>query len=209
MAEHGKKVDSLYAEKIKIMNEHSTQEENVNEPDPAAQELQDITEENPAEAATNKANSIVTPEQEILKIQLELADMKDKYVRAIADFDNFRKKANRERVELIASASSEVIKALLPVLDDFDRAIKANESTDDANVLKEGFGLIHQKFFKILELKGLKPMGAMGQDFNTDFHEAITQISAPEQAGKVVDELEKGYLHHDKVLRYAKVVIGQ
>ncbi|MFM7104810.1 MAG: nucleotide exchange factor GrpE [Flavobacteriales bacterium] len=191
------------------MNEHSTPEEKLNDTEPSAQEPQETTAENLADATAESAATTPTPEQEILKLQLELADWKDKYVRAIADFDNFRKKANRERVELIASASSEVIKALLPVLDDFDRAMKANESTDDAAVLKEGFGLIHQKFFKILESKGLQPMGAMGQDFNTDFHEAITQISAPDQAGKVVDELEKGYMHHDKVLRYAKVVIGQ
>lgn len=191
------------------MNEHTTPEEKLNDSEPVASETQETVNDTSTEATAENAASVDTPEQENLKLKLELADWKDKYVRAIADFDNFRKKANRERVELIASASSEVIKALLPVLDDFDRAIKANESTDDAGVLKEGFGLIQQKFFKILESKGLKPMGAMGQDFNTDFHEAITQISAPEQAGKVVDELEKGYMHHDKVLRYAKVVIGQ
>ena len=191
------------------MNEHSTPEEKLNDTESSALESQETAAENLSDATAESSSAVTTPEQEILKLQVELADWKDKYLRAIADFDNFRKKVNRERVELIASASSEVIKALLPVLDDFDRAIKANESTDDSGVLREGFGLIHQKFVKILESKGLQAMGAMGQDFNTDYHEAITQISAPEQAGKVVDELEKGYLHHDKVLRYAKVVIGQ
>jgi len=191
------------------MNEHSTPEEKLNDTESSALESQETAAENLSDATAESSSAVTTPEQEILKLQVELADWKDKYLRAIADFDNFRKKVNRERVELIASASSEVIKALLPVLDDFDRAIKANESTDDSGVLREGFGLIHQKFVKILESKGLQAMGAMGQDFNTDYHEAITQISAPEQTGKVVDELEKGYLHHDKVLRYAKVVIGQ
>ena len=190
------------------MNEHSTPEEQVNT-EPSAQEPQETTAENLSSDAADNNHSTSTPDSEIAKYQLELADWKDKYLRAIADFENFRKRANRERVELISTASSEVIKSLLPVLDDFDRAIKANESTDDVVVLKEGFGLIHQKFFKILESKGLKPMSAIGQDFNTAFHEAITQISAPEQAGKVVDELEKGYLQNDKVLRFAKVVIGQ
>jgi len=190
------------------MNENSTAEENQNIPENPQPAMHDAVSENNSETFPDSAGS-ASPEQDHQKLLAELADWKDKYLRAIADFDNFRKKANRERVDLIASASSEVIKALLPVLDDFDRAIKANESTDDAVVLKEGFGLIQQKFFKILESKGLKPMGAMGQDFNTDFHEAITQISAPDQAGKVVDELEKGYMHYDKVLRYAKVVIGQ
>lgn len=189
------------------MNENSTPEEKISDTEPMAQ----VPQESPVDSSIDPAMSADSnaADQEMLKLQLELADWKDKYVRAIADFDNFRKKSNKDRVELIASASSEVIKALLPVLDDFDRAIKANENTDDPGALKEGFGLIQQKFFKILESKGLKPMSAMGQDFNTDFHEAITQISAPDLAGKVVDELEKGYMHNEKVLRYAKVVIGQ
>lgn len=109
------------------------------------------------------------------------------------------------------SASGDFIKEMLPILDDFDRAVKANETVEDIQVIKEGFMLIHQKLNKRLEAKGLTPIDAKGQPFDTDFHEAITQIPAPspELVGKVVDELEKGYRLNDKVIRFSKVVIGQ
>lgn len=141
----------------------------------------------------------------------EAAEWRDKYLRLSAEFDNSRKRHTKERLELLATASADVIKELLPVLDDFDRAVKANETIEDVNVVKEGFNLIHQKFYKKLEAKGLKPIDATGTTFDTDFHEAITQIPAPEESlkGKVVDELEKGYLLNEKVIRFSKVVIGQ
>lgn len=144
-------------------------------------------------------------------IEKELADWKDKYTRLFAEFDNFRKRTAKERIDLISSSTADVLKELLPVIDDFDRAVKANESTEDVNVIKEGFVLIHHKLYKKLESKGLKPINAQGQVFDTDFHEAITSIPAPSEdlKGKVVDEVEKGYLLNDKVLRFSKVVIGQ
>lgn len=158
-------------------------------------------------------NPVAAPEphNELEKWQIEAADWKDKYLRLYADFDNFRKRSIKERSELLSTASADVIKEMLPVIDDFDRAIKANETVEDISALKEGFVLIHQKLYKKLELKGLKPIDAKGNVFDTDFHEAITQIPAPspDMAGKVVDELEKGYLLHDKVIRFSKVVIGQ
>lgn len=145
------------------------------------------------------------------KLRREAADWRDKYMRLAAEFDNFRKRSIKERADYIAAASADTIKELLPVLDDFDRAIKANESVEDLGVVKEGFVLIHQKMYKRLESKGLKPLDAVGKPFDTDFHEAITQIPAPteELKGKVVDEVEKGYSLHDKVIRFSKVVIGQ
>lgn len=141
----------------------------------------------------------------------EANEWRDKYLRLSAEFDNSRKRHTKERIELLGSASADVIKELLPVLDDFDRAVKANETTENIEVVKEGFNLIHQKFYKKLESKGLKPVDATGKPFDTDFHEAITQIPAPSDdlKGKVVDELEKGYLLNDKVIRFSKVVIGQ
>jgi molecular chaperone GrpE len=111
---------------------------------------------------------------------------------------------------LIKNANADLLRDLLPVLDDFDRAIKANETNDDMALVKEGFGLISQKFFNLLQTKGLKPLDALGKDFNVDHHEALTQIPVQKkkQKGKVVEVVEKGYFLNDNVLRYSKVVVG-
>lgn len=151
------------------------------------------------------------PANESEKWMKEAAEWRDKYLRLSAEFDNFRKRSVKERVDLLSTASADLIKDLLPVVDDFERAVKANETLTDIEVVKEGFNLIHQKFYKKLESKGLKPNEAVGKPFDTDFHEAITQIPAPSEdmKGKVVDELEKGYTLNEKVIRFSKVVIGQ
>jgi molecular chaperone GrpE len=169
-----------------------------NEVDAAA-----LSPEQPLEGAEN-----ISEED---KWKSDAAEWKDKYLRLFAEFDNFRKRSIRERHELLVSASGDVIKDLLTVVDDFDRAIRANEGLEDIDVVKEGFSLIHNKMMKRLEAKGLKPIDAQGKPFDTDFHESITQIPAPseELKGKVLDEVEKGYLLNDKVLRFSKVVIGQ
>ena len=166
---------------------------------------------NPDLGTPEESGNTEQPASEIEKWQMEAADWKDKYLRLYAEFDNFRKRSMKERSDLLATASGDVIKELLPVIDDFDRAIKANESAADLEAVKEGFVLIHQKLYRKLETKGLKPIEANGKVFDTDFHEAITQIPAPtpDLAGKVVDELEKGYLLNEKVIRFSKVVIGQ
>ncbi|MEN9699519.1 MAG: nucleotide exchange factor GrpE [Bacteroidota bacterium] len=138
-------------------------------------------------------------------------EYKDKFVRLYAEFDNYRKRTNQEKVELIASANASLLRDLLATLDDFDRAIANNEAVEDAAVLKEGFQLIYTKFKHTLLQKGLKEMEAKGTTFDSDMHEAIANIPAPEEAlkGKVIDDVEKGYYLHDKVLRFAKVVVGQ
>jgi len=138
-------------------------------------------------------------------------ELNDKYLRLYSDFDNYRKRTLREKIEQNKYASAELIIKLLPVLDDFERAIKAFETTSDAGqALKDGTILIFNKLFSILNQQGLEQMRTLGENFDTDFHEAITNIPAPtpEQKGKIVDELEKGYLLHGKVIRYAKVVVG-
>lgn len=165
-------------------------------------------------AGTTEQAATAAPEQELTeedKLRKEVADWKDKYTRLFAEFDNFRKRSIKERSDLISTAAGDVIKEIIPILDDFDRAVKANESTEDTAIIKEGFVLIHNKLYKRLEAKGLKPVDATGKPFDTDFHEAITSIPAPTEdlKGKVVDEVEKGYLLHEKVLRFSKVVIGQ
>jgi len=160
----------------------------------------------PEQPATTEDEQGLTGEE---KWQHDAASWKDKYLRLYAEFDNFRKRSMKERSDLLGSASADVIKELLPITDDFDRAIKANDTVNDIQVVKEGFNLIHQKLYKKLESKGLKPIQAIGEPFDTDFHEAITQIPMPDMKGKVVDEVEKGYTLNDKVIRFSKVVIGQ
>ncbi|HPS62809.1 MAG TPA: nucleotide exchange factor GrpE, partial [Bacteroidales bacterium] len=135
-----------------------------------------------------------------------LTELNDKYLRLYSDFDNYRKRTLREKLELSKNASEEIILRLLPVLDDFDRALKAFETASVADqALKEGLVLIHGKFFSILQQQGLQPMRATGETFDTDFHEAVTNIPAPapEQKGKIMDVIEKGYLLNGKVIRYA------
>lgn len=142
----------------------------------------------------------------------QLADeYKDKFVRLYAEFDNYRRRTNQERLDLIVSANGGLLKDLLPVLDDLDRAIANNEQLEDVAALREGFKLIQNKFKQILLSKGLKEMEAKGLTFDSDLHEAIANIPAPEEAlkGKVIEDVERGYFLNDKVLRFAKVVVGQ
>ena len=145
------------------------------------------------------------------ELEEKVNEINDKYLRLYSEFDNYRKRTIKERIELSKTASEEIIIDLLPVLDDFERAIKSNEASEDCDAVKDGMNLIYNKFKNTLEKKGLKPIETQGNEFDTDFHEAITQIPAPSDdlKGKVVDEIEKGYQLHDKVIRFSKVVIGQ
>ena len=142
--------------------------------------------------------------------QLKFAEMNDRYLRLYSEFDNYRKRSARERVEFAKTAASDTFTAILPVLDDFDRAAKAMENAEDIAVVKEGMQLIYHKFRSILISKGLEEMNAQGETFDADFHEAITSIPSPDDSmkGKVVDEVEKGYSLNGKVIRFAKVVVG-
>lgn len=150
-------------------------------------------------------------ESKVDELEENLADLNDKYLRLFSEFDNYRKRTMKERLELTKTASEEVITDLLPVLDDFQRAIKAIEQHEGEKGNAEGIKLIYNKFNNILGRKGLAPMKSVGENFDTDFHEAVTNIPAPEEElkGKVVDEIEKGYLLNGKVIRFAKVVVGQ
>lgn len=146
---------------------------------------------------------------EIEKLRGELESGKDKYIRLYSEFENFRKRTAKEKLELIQSANEQLIVNLLPVIDDFDRAENAFPDKDQRDIA--GFFLIQSKFKKVLELYGVKPMDiGQGSAFDADFHEAVSQVPAPapELKGKIVDVIEKGYFLHDKVIRYAKVVVG-
>jgi len=138
-------------------------------------------------------------------------EYQEKFLRLYSEFDNYRKRTIKERIELSKTASEELILELLPVLDDFERAMKSNEESKDCEAIKDGINLIYNKFRSTLEKKGLKPIEAIGKEFDTDFHEAISQTPAPSDdlKGKIVDVIEKGYQLNDKVIRFSKVVIGQ
>ena len=144
------------------------------------------------------------------KLQQENTALNDKYLRLFAEFDNYKRRTQKERVELLQTASKDVVSSLLPVVDDFERALKATENAIDINAVREGVILIQTKLNSILGNKGLKAIESLHTIFDTDLHEAITKIPAPSDdlKGKVVDELEKGYTLNDKVIRFAKVVVG-
>ncbi len=150
-------------------------------------------------------------DSELDKLSTELAEAKDKYLRLVAEFENFRRRNAKESLELKQTASKDVIKSLLEVLDDSDRAMKQLESTDDVKIIKEGISLVFNKLHHVLQSKGLKKMESINHDFDADLHEAITEIPAPNEAmaGKVIDEIEPGYYLNDKLIRHAKVVVGK
>jgi len=181
---------------------------------------QDIQKENPEIQAENNEN---TPESfetlngsdeskvqaELKQFQYDLADAKDKYLRLYSEFENFRRRTAKEKLELIQAANEKLVVTLLPVLDDFERAEKAFQGTESKEL--EGFLLIYNKFKKVMDQTGIKPMDLKaGSDFNADLQEAITQIPVADEKlkGKVVDVVEKGYLLNEKVIRFAKVVVG-
>lgn len=145
------------------------------------------------------------------QLEAQVTDLNDRFLRLYSEFDNYRKRTIKEKIEQSKFASADIITKLLPVLDDFERAIKAFDTAGDAgNALKDGLILIFNKFLLILNQQGLEQMKTIGEVFDTDFHEAITNIPAadPEMKGKIIDEIEKGYLLGGKVIRYAKVVVG-
>lgn len=165
----------------------------------------DITTE-PITETTEKTDAEKNSDQE-----QKINELNDKYLRLYSEFDNYRKRTNKEKIDTIKTASEDVLKAILPILDDMERAIKANESLSDAQSIKEGLQLIFNKFKNITQQKGLFALDSKGEVFNPDLMEAITHIPASNESekGKVIDEIEKGYKLGEKVIRFAKVVIAQ
>ncbi len=159
---------------------------------------------------TNRKKTDKTKE-ELEKTQAELAELKDKYLRLLAEFDNYKRRTVKEKLDLMKTASQDVVEAILPVLDDFDRAKKMATGENANEVFPEGIALVYDKFYSILKSKGLEPMDSTGLVFDPETHEAITEIPAPteELKGKVVDTIEKGYKLQDKIIRYAKVIVGK
>lgn len=173
--------------------------ENTAEPENGA------ADENGNEAEGGEEKSPLEAAQE------QIAELKDKYLRSVAEFDNYRKRTLKEKAELILNGSEKAVSAVLPVLDDMERAIANGEKTDDVQVLREGMTLIYTKFLKVLEGLGVKEIETADADFNTDVHEAIAMVPGmgDDKKGKVLDCVQKGYTINDKVIRHAKVAVGQ
>ncbi len=147
---------------------------------------------------------------EPLNYEAKIAELNDKYLRLYSEFDNYRKRTIKEKSDIIRSAGEDVFKAIMPSIDDFERAIKANETVTEVEPIKEGISLIYHKLKLACTAKGLEPMDTIGKPFNADYMESITSIPSPSEdmKGKVIDEVEKGYKLGDKVIRFAKVVVG-
>jgi molecular chaperone GrpE len=192
MARRGKKMTS--------MNEETQEQNEIQDQDVQQEDIQ------------KEAPELENPKDEGAEdFEAKYNEMNDKFLRLYSEFDNFRKRTAKERIDLLTNSKGEAMKSLIPVVDDFDRAIQNNEWVEDPNTLRDAFNLIHHKFVNLLKHEGITAMETnVGDDFDTDKHEAVTQIPAPEPAlkGKIVDVIEKGYTLNDKVLRYAKVVTG-
>ncbi len=162
-------------------------------------------------SGTTHLNEPVGEQADLEKIKAELEEVKDKFLRKVAEFDNYKRRSAKERIELIQTAGRDVITNMLEVLDDCDRAQKQLDNLDNPEAIKEGVMLVFNKLRTTLQVRGLKPMETINQEFNPDLHDAVTEIPAPteELKGKIVDEVMKGYYLNDKIIRHAKVVVGK
>ena len=178
----------------------SKKNESVNDQSNENEEQKELLDDQPVDEKLNPVE----------ELQAKIIELNDKYLRLYSEFDNFRKRTAKEKIELMQTAGENVFKTMLPVVDDFERAVKSNSEITDAAAIKEGVNLIYHKLKNSLTQKGLEEMKTVGEVFNTDLHEAVTNIPAPSEKlkGKVVEELEKGYTLNGKVIRFAKVVIG-
>ena len=197
---------------INIEGEETLEETPVEETDKesAAEEVK--SEEVKSEKSEETAEVEEAEEKDPLeKAQEEIDELKDKWLRSVAEFENYRKRTLKERAELILNGGEKVITAILPILDDMERAIENGAKTDDPEVLREGMTLIHQKFMKILEAQGVSKIETKDADFDTDVHEAVAMVPGmgDDKKGKVIDCLQEGYKLNDKVIRHAKVAVGQ
>ena len=190
-------------EQEQVKEEELQQEETQTEAQNAEVESQNAEEEQPAKEET--------PEDKIAALQAELEKSQKEYLFLMAEFDNYRKRTVKEKAELIKNGGEKAMLGLLPVIDDFERAIDAIDKSSDVEGLKEGVDLIYNKFMKYLESQQVKPMESTGTDFDADIYEADTTFPAPDESmkGKVIDTVQKGYTINEKVLRHAKVVVGQ
>ena len=186
-------------------------EETVEPTNEQAQETDEAVEENSKDEAEETKEDNTPEQSEEEKLTEKVNELNDKYVRLSAEFDNYRRRTLKEKMELSKSAGESLLLSLLPVVDDFDRALAHIDEAKDIDALKEGIKLIYNKFNEYLKQQGIKEIEAKEKDFDTDLHEAITKIPSPteDMKGKVIDCIEKGYTLNEKVIRFSKVVVGE
>jgi len=197
--------------KDELESQNESAEEVVNETETITAEKEEVKEEKEDKKEEKAKGSKKKEVNEVERLTKELAEMKDKYLRIFAEFDNYRKRTIKEKQDVIKLASRDVLSAMLPAVDDFDRAIKVASENENETDIPEGIILIYNKLFKALEQQGIKEMETNGKDFDPELHEALTKVPAPteELKGKIIDTIEKGYSLNDKIIRYAKVVVGE
>lgn len=207
------KIDELGEEKTPAQETEDNSADDSQAKEEAASEEDTVSEEAPKdEEATEEEASSEETERDPLEVANEkIAELNDKYLRKVAEFDNFRKRTLKEKAELILNGGQKAITKILPVIDDIERAIENGKKTDDVDTLREGMDLIYKKFMKILEGEGVERIATEDQDFNTDFHEAIAMVPGmgDDKKGKIIDCVQTGYTLNGKVIRYAKVAVGQ
>ncbi len=193
-------LDPTAGESAAFKDNHVADEEKVS--------AESIVEEKKTEQVTEEKAVEANP---VEQIQTQLEEIKDKYLRLSAEFDNYRKRSLREKMDLTKYASEEILESILPLYDDFERAMKSMDTSTDINAIKEGLHLIYSKFSDFLKTKGVSEIEAIGKELNTDIHEAITKIPVQDEAmkGKIVDVVLKGYMLNEKVIRFSKVVMGE
>ncbi len=194
-----------------IIQEKGT-EKDTDRQEKQKEEIKDKKEETQTKTKNKKTKKPAKQDEKIKELNEKIKELNDKHLRLYSEFDNFRKRTLKEKTELIKTSTEDIIVELLPVLDDFERACRSfDEADNNNNSLKEGIKLILNKFQTVLKSKGLEEIDSDGKDFDTDYHEAVTQVPAPSEdmKGKVVETIEKGYILNGKVIRYSKVVVGK
>ena len=193
---------------INIEDDETLNQESAEETDKQSEET---ANENASEEEAAKEEQATEEKDPLEAAHQEIEELKDKWLRSVAEFENYRKRTLKERAELILNGGEKVITAILPILDDMERAIENGAKTDDPEVLREGMTLIHQKFIKTLEAQGVSKIETKDADFDTDVHEAVAMVPGmgEDKKGKVIDCLQQGYKLNDKVIRHAKVAVGQ
>ena len=211
MADENKQDQEINEEVVKDQTEASLPDDDVQ----ASSENEDVEHPDKKSSKKKKTNKsddqLKQKEKENEELRYKMSEINDKYLRLSAEFDNYRKRTLKEKSDLIRTSHGDVLVDILPVVDDFERALKAMEQSEDIQAVKDGVSLIYNKFREFMKGKGIKEIEALNQDFDTDRHEALTKVPAPEEGlkGKVIDVVQKGYMIDEKVVRFAKVVIGE
>lgn len=209
-----KRHHSSYNKEVKMEEQENTELTDEQKAQPEGDNADDKTSETDNSQDKTAANDTDTTAQDTDKgddLQKKYDELNDRYLRLMAEFDNYRKRTLKEKMDLTKYAEEDVLKGILPVVDNMERAIKSLETATDVNAVKEGIDLIYKKFMEFLEKRGIKEIDALNKELDTDLHEAVTKFAAPSEdlKGKIIDVIEKGYYLHDKVIRYAKVVVGE